>query len=312
MRMIRKITKEHPLKILGFTDTHLDDYQGCLEMTMKLIQETIRTEQPDLVIFVGDNVTGGENRERARRFQEMMTSLQVPWAPILGNHEGDNPSSMTRREMIAEFCKSPYCLVPKEKAVLSDGTEVVGETDYVIVLENDEGTVVHKLIFLDSGNDVEQDESQMAWYLEQVEQDSCPSTVFVHSPLPEFAEGYEKGTLLFGDKHEGVSYAPYNSRLFDAALQKGTTTAFVAGHDHVNDFRVLYKGIYLIYNRMSGMSSYNMISKSLSDRLLQGCTVYEIDADGVMTVGDIYYEDRYPQYRDDIYRVIRMPGKSSE
>ena len=52
--MIRKITKDRPLKVLGFTDTHLDGYPGCYRMTSKLLRETIETEKPDLVVFVGD------------------------------------------------------------------------------------------------------------------------------------------------------------------------------------------------------------------------------------------------------------------
>ena len=75
--------------------------------------------------------------------------------------------------------------------------------------------------------------------------------------------------------------------------------------DMINDSRVLYKGIHLIYNRMSGLSSYNIISKKKGDKLLQGCSVYYIDSEGQLTFDDIFYEDRYPQYRDQIYAVIR-------
>lgn len=329
--MIRRITKDRPLKVLGFTDTHLDDYKGCFGVTLKLLKETIETEKPDLVVFVGDNVTGGDNRERARIFQETMTGLQVPWAPVLGNHEGDNPMSMLRPDMVAEFCRSPYCLVPKTKPVLADGTEVFGETNYALPLENEDGKVVHKFIFLDSGTDMTEEEikrrgvitskarpdgciqeSQIAWYREQVKDDTCESTMFFHIPLPEFEEAYEKGELLFGADNEGVAYSPYNSGMFDAVLEEGKTKTLVVGHDHVNDFRVLYKGIQMMYNRMSGMSSYNMISKGLGDKLLQGCTVYYVDVNGQLTFDDIYYEDRYPQYHDEIYSVIRKPGEAAK
>ena len=45
--MIRKITKDQPLKILGFTDTHLDHYEASCNMTFKIMQETIEAEKPD-------------------------------------------------------------------------------------------------------------------------------------------------------------------------------------------------------------------------------------------------------------------------
>ena len=67
----------------------------------------------------------------------------------------------------------------------------------------------------------------------------------------------------------------------------------------------MYRGIRLVYNRMSGMSSYNVISKGLSDRLIQGCSIYDVYADGHVEYGDIFYEDRYGAYRDEIMKVIR-------
>lgn len=322
--MLRKITPGRPFKMLGFTDLHLDDFEACFAMTLKLMEETIRTEKPDLVVFAGDNVTGGDNRARAEMFQRTMTELKTPWAPILGNHEGDNPLSLSRREMIEIFRKSPFCMVPEMRARLSDGSGVFGETNYVLLLENEQGAVVHKLIFLDSGTDMTQEEckrrgidagpksvdgclqeSQIAWYREQVHSDDCPSTVFLHIPLPEFREAAEKGTPLYGANHEKVSCSPWNSGLFDAVCEEGKTVAVVAGHDHINDSRTLYRGVVCMYNRMSGLSSYNLISKKLGSTLLQGCSVYFVDAAGAMTFGDILYEERYPQYHDDIYRVIR-------
>ena len=317
--MIRTVTETSPLKILGFTDCHLDDGAPCLTATMKLLRETIETEAPDLVVFVGDTVTGGDNRKRTEDFTELMTSLGIPWCPVLGNHEGDNPYSVTREEMVRIFRTSPTCMIP-ENASAASGRY----TDYVIDLRNDAGEICHKLIFLDGGTDMTDEEmaqyglshltkrpdnclteAQIGWYRQQVRKDDCPSTVFCHIPLPEFVEGFEKGELLAGNNLERICHSPYNSGMFDAMLEEGRTTAFVCGHDHINDSHVLYRGIRLIYNRMSGLSSYNVISKKLGNKLLQGCTVYTIHADGTTEYGDIFYEDRYPQYREEIYRVIR-------
>ena len=40
--MLRKITSDKAFKILGFTDSHLDDYADRFDVTLKLMVETIR------------------------------------------------------------------------------------------------------------------------------------------------------------------------------------------------------------------------------------------------------------------------------
>ena len=322
--MIRKITKDKPLKILGFTDTHLDHYEAPTNMTFKVMQETIENEKPDMVLFVGDIVTSGYNKERAERFAQMMTDLKTPWALTFGNHEADNPFSLTRSEMLDVFRTSPYCLIPEKTPVLPDGTPVYGEPNFTVALENEAGKVCHKLIFLESGRDWAAGdakkygptgipervddylkESQIEWYRQEVRKDDCPSMVFCHIPIPEFFIACEEGEMLYGKKREGGIFPRHNSGLFDAMKEEGKSIAFVAGHCHCNDCRVKYQDILMVANRMSGFSSYNALSSQADDHLLQGCTVYTIDYDGNVTFDDIIYEDRYPQYHEDIYAVVR-------
>ena len=328
--MIRRITKDRPLKILGFTDTHLDGWPGCYRVASKLIRETIETEKPDLVVFVGDNVTGGDNLTRAQEFTQMMTELNVPWAPAIGNHEGDNPDSIPRDEMIRIFMTSPSCLIPSVTAKLANGTDVWGVANYSVPLYNDEGRLCHRLVFLDGGDGMSDEDkerlgfadypkfaydflkdNQIAWYREEIRNDECPSMVLCHIPLPEFKEAVEHGELLSGGNLEGICASPYNSGMFNAMLEEGKTIAFIAGHDHINASRYLYKGIQLIYNRMSGLSSYNVVSKGLANKLMQGCSIYYIHHDGHMEFDELIYEDRYPQYHDDIYAVVRTMDKKS-
>lgn len=326
--MIRKITKDRPLKVLGFTDTHLDGYPGCYRMTSKLLKETIETEKPDLVVFVGDNVTGGDNRTRAHEFTQLMTELNVPWAPAIGNHEGDNAASISREEMISIFMTSPTCLIPSVKAKLADGSDVWGVANYSVPLYNEDGKMVQRFIFMDGGDGMSDEdrvrlgfadypkfvydfikENQIAWYREEIKNDECPSMIFCHIPLPEHVDAVEKGELLAGYNLEGICCSKYNSGMFAAMKEEGKTMAFVVGHDHVNASRYLYEGVQFIYNRMSGLSSYNAISSKGKDKLMQGCSIYYIHEDGQVTFDEILYEDRYPQYHDDIYAVIRTPDK---
>ena len=50
--MIRPITAERPLKILGFTDMHLDGNAACARWTLRLMEETVAAEAPDCVMPV--------------------------------------------------------------------------------------------------------------------------------------------------------------------------------------------------------------------------------------------------------------------
>ena len=322
--MIRRISKDRPLKILSFTDMHLDYVEERYALAIKLLQQTIREEQPDLVLFVGDNVTCYNDQVRAREFAEVMAELQVPWCPVLGNHEGDSEGRLSREEMADVMSRAPYCMMPEEKPALADGTPVWGCTNYAVPLFDEDGKICFKLIFLDGGSDLSDEElagygltrkknheydflkdSQIAWYREEMRKDDCPSMIFCHIPLPEYQDAWEQGQLLSGSKLENICCSCYNNGMFDAMCEEGKTIAYVTGHDHINDFRVLYKGIQLIYNRMSGFSSYNVISKKQGHKLMQGCSVYYVDADGKVDFDDIIYHDRYPQEREEMYRVVR-------
>lgn len=322
--MIRKITKDRPLKILSFTDMHLDWDEGQRIATLKAFRETIETEKPDLVTMVGDNVVGHAGEERTRALAALMTELKMPWAPVLGNHEGDMEGRVPRKDGIDMFKESPYCLIPEKEPVLEDGTVVWGNANYSVPLYNDKGEICFRLIFMDGGSHATDEdlaevgltrvhnneyewlkESQIAWYKETIKNDTCPSMIFCHIPLPEYNDAFEKGEVLCGIKGERVSCASYNSGMFDAMVESGKTICYVTGHDHVNDYHALYKGIRLIYNRASGYSSYNALTKKASDKLMQGCSIYYIDYEGKISFDEVVYEDRYPQYREEVYRVIR-------
>jgi len=322
--MIRPIAKDHPMKILGFTDMHLDHMEDRCNLAIKLLKKTIQTETPDLVVFVGDNVTCYDDEELVREFTSVMAELQVPWCPVLGNHEGDSEGQISREQMADILRHAPYCLMPEKMPTLSDRSPVWGNTNYAVPILDAEGRVCFKLIFLDGGSDLSDEElacygltrtkkseydflkdSQIAWYREEMKKDDCPSMIFCHIPLPEFKDAWEHGQLLAGGKLENICCSCKNNGMFDAMCEEGKTIAYITGHDHINDFRVLYKGIQLSYNRMSGYSSYNIISKRQGEKLMQGCSVYYVDVNGQVTFDDIIYHDRYPQDRNKMYQVIQ-------
>jgi len=318
-----------PFKILAFTDTHFDTYRKKGKYTMEYMVANIQREKPDLVVFVGDIVTSSSNRKRAEQIAEVMEKLEVYWVTVLGNHEGDNFRSISREKFIEIYSSYPHCLIDSGKKITSDNEEVWGNGKTQINVLTEGGVVSQSLFFIDSGNRVSKEdaqtlnidtesydfvkESQIKWYEERVE--ALPvgtkSMIFVHIPLPEYQEAeddavknpdgtfdYEatsaKGTkVLFGKSRESVSSSDYNSGFFDSIVSKGSTQAVICGHDHVNNYRILYKNVLLCYNRSSGYSSYSVVTKGMSDKLEQGASIYYVNQDGTLSFGDIINRDYF-------------------
>ncbi|HOB63632.1 MAG TPA: metallophosphoesterase [Clostridia bacterium] len=320
---------DKPFKILAFTDTHFDTYKKKGSFTVKYMLENIYMEKPDLVVFVGDVVTSATNRARAKQLAEVMEKLGVYWAAVLGNHEGDNIRSISRKEFVELYASYPHCLISAEEKFTSGGEKVWGNGNTQIDILAADGSIAQTLFFIDSGNEISDEDakafgvekgsydyvkpSQIKWYSERVATlpEGTRSTMFLHIPFPEYADALndvprkvdgtfdygavsENGTkALFGGALEGVASPKYNSGLFDAILEGGSTKTVVCGHDHINDFRIVYKGVTLCYNRASGYSSYNAYSKNKARELGQGATVYTVNADGSIEFTDILNRERF-------------------
>lgn len=352
-------SKNGKIRVLAATDLHLDApdmqsdyYNACSEKTWELFKRTAEEEKPDLIVLVGDLVTGGVNVSRTERFCREMDGLGICWCPVLGNHEGDNPYSITRAEMVKRLSESEFCLMEGDKKRLSDKTVVDGNGNYAVHLLNEKDEIFYTLFFMDGGTDMDEAEmeryhvspppgkryvyefitpSQIGWYREVLAEQprGIPSVIFSHIPLPEYREAYEYVTendtkypfqcpdqegncLLAGYRRETIDCSILNGGMFRAMQESGSTHTFICGHDHVNDFRVRYKGINLWYNIPGGYNAYNVLSNrdrikvGRMDRLLQGCNIYTFFEDGRLFAEDIRYEDRYPQEQEGLRKIIRL------
>lgn len=318
-----------PLKILSFSDTHLATHSKKNKFTMDFLIKNIQIEKPDLVVIVGDVITGRTNRVRIIQLCEVFEKLGVYWIGVLGNHEGDNMHSVSRKDFVDIYASYPHCLIEKDTKTTANGEKVWGYGNTQINVLTTGGAVSQSLFFLDSGNEISKEDakkynvkkgsadyvkpSQIAWYKERAAMldEGVKSMMFLHIPFPEYKDAYEAapkkadgtlnigaeaadGTVVsFGEKKEGIVSPKYNSGLFDAILRIGSTQAVVVGHDHVNNFRIRYKGVWLCYNRGSGYDSYNSVTKKVSDKLNQGASIYTIKADGEIEFGDIINGERF-------------------
>ncbi len=211
---------DEAFKVIGFTDTHLDHNKEKGDTTMEYLIRNIVREKPDLVVFVGDNITSSFNERRAKQLCKVMEELGVYWDCVLGNHEGDNVWSISREKMVRIFASYPHCLVEAGKKYTKAGEEVWGHGNHVINLADSKG-IYRSLFFIDGGADISEDdkvkyadeieaygsnydyvkESQITWYKETTakiavggwrgfELIPVPSAVFDHIAVPEYYTAY--------------------------------------------------------------------------------------------------------------------------
>ncbi len=298
---------EGEFKVLMFTDTHFCGKKEKDAMTAEYLVKNITEQKPDLVIFGGDIITGGFTKKRTTELAELMDALGVYWASVLGNHEGEGNFAISREENIEIFSSLEYGLMRNGK----DGVD--GNGNYAINILSADGSIREVFFLMDTAGYMTEESkaeygvttegevydgvktSQVQWYKDkhdsiEAKYGKFRSVAVVHIPPYQAEQEYEQGDFLYGEKREGVCESGFDAGLIDAMLEKGSAQAIYFGHDHVNDFGVMYEGILLSYIQPSGYGAYNLESKfgAPEEEWIQGCTMLSIKADGTYSAESIY------------------------
>ena len=302
-----KKNSDSDFKVLMFTDTHLKGDKELDNITVSYMIKNIKEQNPDLVILGGDNVTYGFNKKRNVELAELFEKLGVYWATVLGNHEGDGFLSYAREDVIKLFSSYEHCLVKAGKE------DIDGNGNCTINILNSDGTLKEVFFLMDTGDYMTEESkaeygvteegdvydgvktSQVEWYREkhdaiEKQYGEFQSVIVVHIPPYQAEKEYAEGDFLYGEKREGVCESGFDAGLFEAMKEKGSTQAVYFGHDHVNNFGVMYEDILLSYIQPSGYSAYNMESKfdAPESEWIQGCTLLNIAEDGTYTAERIF------------------------
>ncbi len=296
--VVLKKKTEGEFKVLLFTDTHLDGKNKTSNITLSNMIKSIEAEKPDLVLFGGDNVTSALNKKRSNQFAEIFEKLGVYWGGVLGNHEGDNPYSIKRDEMVGIFSSYDRCIMRPGP------DDIDGNCNYSISLLNYDGQHLETIFCLDTFDEMSDElkeyygydeegtpwdgahENQVAWFREKAvslknDYGDYKSIMLMHIPLPQMREAAEDENFIRGVKHESVCATVFDSGLFDAMKECGVTAAYF-GHDHNNNFSLIKDGIELAYLETSGYGSYGLHKKDFPEaEWLQGYSVMN------------FMEDRY-------------------
>lgn len=301
-KVVIKNTEDRDFRIMTFTDMHLDGKNKTSYITVSWLIDNIEKEKPDLVVLGGDTVTSAFNRSRAKQLGKIFEQLGVYWAPVLGNHEGDNAFSIKRPEMVGIFSSFEHCLMLEGKQ------DIWGDGNYCVEILNKDNTLCRSLVLMDTGDEADAEtmsyynlpvgdtyndgvkDSQIDWYKSIIADGkktygNYPSTLFVHIPLPQYKTEAEKGRFEYGEKLENVCATEFESGLFDVMKDLGSTDSVFCGHDHLNTFGVKKDGILLAYMQPSGYGSYTAASRLGYEEKewLQGYMLMTIEKNGVFT-----------------------------
>lgn len=305
-------------RIMSATDLHMDSGGEALnDKSIRMLVRQIEEEKPDLVIFTGDTVQSDFQQIDAVQLSLMMEKLGVYWAYVFGNHEAREEKEYFKYLLFRGFQVYPHCLCRFGDPSLH------GYGNYAIHIKNGENSLLKSVFLFDSGRNIQDKtrkeyglpdsvrgydfikRTQTEWYLKELEKvkaryGDVRSLTYMHIPVNEYAEVFDgnetdgftpsgKAELLYGTQFESVGCSPYNSGFFEAAREEGSLQAMFSGHDHINDFCALYKGVYLVYTQCTGYNTYNMTEKKDWDE--KDCH-YGVTLTRLLPDGDIAIEQK--------------------
>ena len=250
--------------ILNLTDPHFSDYdyRAFLAFASSSTAKRLVSEiKPDLITVTGDIVCADSTVYSIKRFTDLMESFGVPWAPVFGNH--DDEGNCDLNYLCDIMLKSPNCLLKK-------GDPEMGYGNYGIRILNEDGSLNEVIVMLDSHHD-QANEKQQKWVkaITDAAQDAEIS-LFFHVPLPEYQYAYDEAKTdkgwkeeykAYGEKHENVCCErdaegkPVQRGFFDIIKRAGNIKYVFCGHEHMNDFSILYQGVRLTYTMKLGKGS---------------------------------------------------------
>ncbi|HOV35369.1 MAG: Calcineurin-like phosphoesterase [Bacteroidetes bacterium ADurb.BinA261] len=251
------------LKIVQFTDIHYIYNDAKADTTLLNIERILDAENPDLIVFTGDIVTGKPVEEGWDAITRFAIDRKIPFAVTLGNH--DDEQGTTRTELENLITSYPYNI----NGVSS--SYVDGVLNNVIpVYGSDNNMKIKALLYtFDSGaystiqkvngygwihpNIISWYRRQSIHYTIQNNFQPLPALAFFHIPLPEYRLAYDDAeNKRIGDKNENECSPALNSGMFLAMKEMGDIMGTFVGHDHVNNYLVNYFDIALGYGQFSG------------------------------------------------------------
>ncbi len=283
-----KFGNDGKFKILLFADSQ--DDETLAESTTALMSAAIKRNNPDLVIFLGDNTVANGLEKQKEAIDALLAPCiesGTPFAIVFGNHDQEHEVD---KETLLEIYQSYGCLTyDAEPDIYGCGN------CNLPILSSDGKKTAFNLWLIDSGSDNPDEgtggydyvrEDQLNWYKDtaaKLKEENggtlVPSLKFQHVQLCETYEAIGMAKIPFGLKEysvDGQIYFPLptlwgfegmmfeipspprtNGGQFEAMKETGDVLGIFFGHDHVNDFKTTLDGIDMITVPTIGAQSYN-------------------------------------------------------
>ena len=340
-RPILKFNSDKKFKIMMINDTQ--DTDKTIKDTIKLINNSLDKEKPDLVVLVGDNIAGywlGVNEEKVSKaidnIVKPINDRNIPFAVVFGNH--DQESGVSKEKQMKMYMSYKNCLAIDEGDSLSNcGT-------YNLLIKDSTGkNDIFNIWMIDSGTSSKEggyqsvNADQIAWYEKTSNElksenggKPLPSLLFQHIPVPEIydllsvvpagtkdaIEGYRtlaqnyyllNTSIAQGKLLEAPCSPDKNAGEFMSWVKQGDILGAYFGHDHVNELKGSFDGIDLGYTPGAGFNQYG-------NGVYRGVRTFELDETDIKNYKTqvLYYKDLvaakadttiYDSYSTDVLRV---------
>ena len=282
-------------KTLIIADAHMNTNANATDVqeVKDRIKLLVDRENPDLVIFTGDNTISSNSEEQLRKNIDALVGYieekQIPWCHVYGNHDHEGAISRERQQVVYESYE--YCVSKRGPE------DIYGVGNYVLGVYNKDGSLGSVIYCIDSGAYASGGgydyikEDQIAWYKDTSETlqayndgNLVKGIMAFHIPMYEnrvASDNRNNKDLVSeytGDTHEGICSSNSDvTNMFETMLERGDIKAVVTGHDHKNDYMFNYRGIKL-------SSSPNVSDLTYYSTDLQGARVFDLN---LTTIDDV-------------------------
>ena len=316
------IKEKEDFRILQLSDVHIS-LKDERERQKDLLQRIIQNSDCDMFVITGDCFTFAD-KYTAKEMINFYESQKKPWTLTWGNHDEQCYFSidwLTGYLNDLSNQEGSYLLF---KDIQND--DVFGNANFAINLTKNNKLFEQVIIMDSNRYDYTVPkydhikEDQVNWYKELINYtkntinggQNYDSLLYFHIPLPEWEDALKQVTekeywddlkegnlepvYLYTDKAtdtlvkqfkgENPSNPQYDAHLFDAIVELNSTKAISVGHDHVCNYVMKYKGVYLCYGvNSSDRIYYDDVNNLLGGRILT-----------VKKDHSLRFEDHYEKY----------------